>query len=216
MPTPIEMPSPLPVNSKEFDLNFVQDVSPVGAGFIQAIERAPPMWVAKFETPALNVSRANALQTFFDDLGGATGAFLAYDPRKPRPQAYMANIGSEPWLANPAVAAVVTDADYAGGTLNLALLAVGAIITSGDYISYKRGNAWYLHRARAGAVANGSGIITGLPVTPKPPTSTVDVNARMTKACCAMKILGRVNKTDKLEDPGPRFAWAGVQFVDRS
>jgi len=217
LPTPVEMPSPLPVNSKRFDLNYNQSVSPAGSQFLQTIERAPPMWVAKFMTPPLSPERDQLFQAFLDSLQGALVPFLAYDPRRPRPYAYRTGVG-EPWVAAGQSAVRITEAQYDSdgrGRLIVDRFAESAIITPGDYISYKRGNQWSLHRILSGSAIN-SGGSGDLYVTPRPVSSTDDVNGRMVRACCSMKILGQVEKDDRVEDIGPKYTFSAVQFKDRS
>ncbi len=209
---PIEMPVPLPVNSKVFDLNFNQAISPIGAGFIQTLDRAEPMWVAQYSTPPLVDSRDIIFQAFLDKLNGSGNCFLGFDPRRPKPWAYRAST-VEAWLANPATPAQVVAADYSDSTLVVTGLLAAAVITPGDYISYKRGNAWYCHRVITGGTAVG-GAITLL-VTPRPRSSVTSVAARMLRAPAAMKIMGRVEKNDKI-DTFPQYTFSAVQFIDRT
>jgi hypothetical protein len=218
LPPPVELPYPAPFNQKTFDPNFVQNVTATGGGFILTSERVPPLWRATFQTPPLTPDRDNIFQAFLDTLAGSMIPFLAYDLRKPKPFAYRTHVGltDEPWIAAGQTAVRVTAASYTNSTLSLDRLAVGAILTRGDYIAYQRGNAWYLHRIYGGDyTANGSGIATPV-VIPRPLDSSTTVNARLTRACCAMKVIGQVNKTDKVEDTGPSYSFNAVQFIDRS
>lgn len=216
--TPIEMPSPLPVNSKVFDLAFQEDVSPVGFGFIQTIQRAQPTWLAKYTTPALSATRDQAFQAFLDTLEGSMGIFLGYDPRRPRPYAYRQSAGyaadADPWANVSGVAPNVATADFASRILHVTGLANGAQFTRGDYIAYKRGNAWYLHRLISNTVVSGTS--ADLSVSPRPLNSTTSVAARFIKAPAAMKVLGQVDKSDKVDDIGPTYSFSAVQFIDRS
>ncbi len=209
---PIEMPVPLPVNSKVFDLNFVQAVSPVGAGFIQTLDRAEPMWVAQYTTPPLNDTREVAFQSFLDKLNGSGNCFLGYDPRRPKPWAYR-QATSEVWLANPAVSAQVSEADYSDSALTLTGLLSNAVLTAGDYIAYKRSNAWFCHRVVTGGVAS-AGNLT-VTVVPRPRNSVTAVNARLLRAPAAMKLIGRIEKQDKV-DSLPQYTFSAVQFIDRT
>lgn len=220
LPVPVEMPSPLKVNSKSFDLNFVQSVSPSGAQFIQTIERAPPNWIAQYSTPPLSPEQDSIFQAFLDSLEGAMVPFLAFDPRRPRPLAYRTGVG-EPWVAagQTAVRLLQTWYDNApyGGVLSLDRFIPWAAITVGDYISYKIGNEWSLHRVKQILNSDGSGNVS-VAVTPRPPTRSLGVNvdARLYRACCTMKILGAVSKDDKVSDIGPSYSFRAVQFKDKS
>lgn len=214
--TPVEMPSPLRINSKVFDLNTAQNITPVGSGFTQTIERVRPLWLATYMTPPLVAGSTAELdfQAFLDALQGSYGTFLGYDPRRPRPIAYALG-ATETWRAVLGTPPVIDSADHDTQNLTIKGLAVGAIITRGDFISFQRSNAWHLHRVIVGATASGSGIAS-VSVVPPPVTSTTDVNARMSKACAAMKILGGVTKNDKVDDPGPSYQFQAYQFIDRS
>lgn len=220
LPTPVEMPSPLKVNSKTFDLNYVQSVSPSGAQFLQTIERAAPNWIAQYTTPPLSPENDQIFQAFLDSLEGAMVPFLAFDPRRPRPLAYL-NSGSEPWVAagQPAVRVVQSWYDSApwGGVLALDRFVAFAQIKPGDYISYKVVNEWFLHRVRAVLNSDAGGNVS-VAVTPRPPTRAAGVNitARLERACCTMKILGAVDKNDKVSDIGPVYSFRAIQFKDRS
>ncbi len=213
LPSPIEMPSPLPVNSKVFDLSFNQDITPAGQGFIQVIDRVTPFWMAKFQTPGLTDARDQAFQSFLDQLNGSSNPFLGYDPRRPRLWAYR-NVGGSPWIADVGNPPRVASASYTGGTLGVDRFTVGTVFTAGDYIAYQRGNAWYLHRLVTGVTVGGGGTAT-LAVVPRPLLSSTPVVCRVVKACCAMKIIGGVQKDDSV-DSFPKYAFSAAQFIDRS
>jgi hypothetical protein len=213
--TPIEMPVPLRVKAKTFDLDHMQNISPVGAGFIQSIDRGPPMWYATYTTPELSPDAASVFQAFLDELEGSHGTFLAYDPRKPRPLSSMAVLSGEPWVQTGQPAARVINADYNAGTLQLDRLENGYVLRAGDYISFQRSNAWYLHRVKgSGATVASNGATVS--VVPRPQTNTADVTARLTRACCAMKMIGKPEVKDDVEQIGPMYTFNGVQFIDRS
>lgn len=215
LPTPVEMPYPLPVNTKVFDLNFNQDVSPVGSGFIQTIERAYPMWVCSFDTPPLIDDRLNTFQAFLDALEGAFVPFLGFDPRRPKPYYYRtAPLASQPWTAGTVT---VNSGNHVASTLSLSGFVAGAHLTRGDYIAHQQGDGpgWYLHRVRANINADGSGNCSPV-VTPRPLDTFASSPARLTRACAAFKMLGRPKTKDGVGDGGTSFSFQGVQFIDRS
>lgn len=217
LPTPVEMPNPLPVNSKEFDLNYTQSMSPSGAQFIQTIERAPPAWIAKYQTPPLSEEREQLFQAFIDSLEGNMVPFLAHDPRRPRPLAYK-SIPGEPWKLAEYDSIQLVAADHTASTLRLHYFNPGAVLKRGDYISFMVDNAWYLYRATTEATADGIGKID-ISVVPRPTTKiegTGGIDVRLVRACCAMKILGRVQKNDQVSDIGPKYTFDAVQFKDKS
>lgn len=212
LPTPVECPNPFPVNTKVFDLNMNQDVSPVGSGFIQTIDRSYPMWVCQFDTPPMTGDRLNDFTSFIDSLEGSLVPFLGFDPRRTKPWAYRtAAFGSEPWTTGTVT---VTGGVYATGVLSLAGFSPGAILTKGDYISHVQGNATYLHRVMVGGVADGSGNVS-VTVRPRPLDSFAAADARLTRACAAFKMIGRPKTKDGISD-GTSYSFQGVQFIDRS
>lgn len=212
LPTPIEMPSPLPVRAKSFDLNYNQLITPVGSGFSQTIERGPSLWVASYETPPLNDLRNQKFQAFLDELEGSQGTFLAFDPRHARPYAYR-DVGGEPWVQTGQVSARVTAGNATNSTLTLDRLQNGAVLTPHDYIAYKVGRAWYLHRVVVGGVVVGNTITVKVKARPK--DFAVPYNARLNRPCCAMKVMGRVEKRDSV-DSFPVYRFTAGQFVDKS
>lgn len=214
LPAAIEMPDPLPVNSKQFDLAYPQLLTPVGAGFIQTIDRGPNLWVAKYMTPALSEDRDQVFQGFLDQLQGSNFTFLGFDPRRTRPYAYRTSSGaSHPWTASNVVLASV---DYANSQIAMTGWVVGAILTSRDYLAFQDGNIWRLHRVVGNYVANGSGNTPTVNVVPRPLLSGGTPNVRLIRAPAAMKVIGAVSKTDKVDDIGPLYTFNAVQFVDRS
>jgi hypothetical protein len=210
---PVEMPNPLPVNAKTFDLGYIQDMTPVGAGFIQTIERSSALWMASYTTPPLSNIREQAFQAFIDSLYGAQGSFLGFDPRRPRP--LNSGASGSPWAATLGVQPTCTAASYADGQLAVSLLAVGFQFAPGDYVAFQRSNAWYLHRVIIPATVAGDGTVT-LNVVPRPISSSTVVNCRFNRAACAMKIIGKVNKADKVLDSGPTYTFTAAQFIDRT
>lgn len=209
MPTPIEMPDPLPVNAKAFDLNFQQDMTPVGGGFLQTVERVRPLWMAEYSTPPLSPARDQAFQAFLDSLEGSAGVFLGFDPRRPRPYQYRVG-GGTPWGASPQVYST----SYALSQLAINGLTPGTVLTRGDYVSFQSDGAWHLHRITADGLVGGDGLIV-VQVRPRPVAITGLVNARFQRPCAAMKIVGKPEKKDRVEDIGPSYTFRAVQYIER-
>lgn len=229
--TPVEMPYPLPVRAKKFILTPQQSVTPVNAGFIQSYERAPPMWMAEYETIPLKAGAAyNDMQSFLQKLNGAEGTFLGYDPRRPSPQAHV-NLGPNgtpwhdtiTWTAGPFAA----DTSYANSTISIGGLPIASMtsglvqVTKGDYISVKVGNIYYLHRVQENRIiATNAGSYyrwQNLSVTPRPvwtPSGTSTL-IRYQRPVVQMKMIGGYEEQDTV-DGFPSFKWRGVHFVDRT
>lgn len=213
MPTPIEMPSPLPVNTKKFDLLFNQDITPVGGGFMQTIERQFPIWGATYTTPPLRKGRASTFQGFLDTLYGAEGVFLAFDPRRARPYLYETGTDS-PWEATPGTPPVTVASDPSIRTLLMSGWANGIGLMPGDYISFLQDNAWRLFRVTEQCSSSGGNMNPF--VVPRPTNVVAGCSVRLIKPCCAMKIIGAVDKQDRVDDLGPVFTFNAIQFIDRS
>lgn len=216
-PEPLELPTTLGFNSKVFDLNLLQQLSPSGRGYIQALDRTTPMWIAEYQTPGLRDHVYDAAISFLMRLDGSMNTFLGYDPRRPMPRAYQhMSIASDPWTGAGFDAPLVDDFDYEFSTISLSQMAPGAVITSGDYVSFKYLGIWYLFRAMSSAIADPSGGAT-IEVRPRPymPDTFTSAEVRYRRACCEMKMIGRYEEKDNVEE-NPSFFFRAVQFINRS
>jgi hypothetical protein len=235
-PAPLLMPSPLKVNSKVFTLTPNQLTSPIGSGYIQTIEKSPPMWYAEFITPPLADDAAyNAMITFLDGLNGSENTFLGYDPRRNRPQAHkILPLTARPWT-NTSVytnGPVAYSASYSNSTITLIGLSADSatnglvVITKGDYISFKVGAKIFLHRAMEtrtiSTSLSGFRAWENLLVTPRPVWAPGDwTNASLYALCtyvrapAQMKMIGAYKEDDDVSS-FPILSWKSAQFVDRS
>lgn len=206
MTTPIEMPIPLAVNSKKFDIINVQLNTPVGSGFIQTLTRAKPYWAAEYQSPPLGGDRENAMRKFLDTLEGSAYTFIGYDPRRPVPYAYRhLPIGSAPWGA-----ANVTAGNFNAGTLQVTFTN-STKLTAGDYIQISIGNAVHLFRCAEDQV----GTNFAIKVRPRPPTFGGSRAARLIRAGAEMKLIGNVDWNDSV-DSFPSVKFQAVQYIDRT
>lgn len=208
MTTPIEMPIPLPVRSKTFDLVPQQLLTPVTSGFIQTIERTKPFWVAEYSTPPLRDDRYQAMQAFLDALQGAAFPFIGYDPRRIVPYAYKdLPIGATPWGT-----AQVNSTSTSGSALNLQF-GNPTTITRGDFIQFTSNNRVHLYRATE---TKGPSTNMSLAVVPRPNQLTGPFTARLIRAGAAMKLIpGSVKWTDSV-DSLPQVSFQAVQYIDKS
>lgn len=214
--TVLSMPALLGFKSKVFDLMHKQQVTPIGSGgFIQTIERTTPFWSAKYTTPPLRDTRYDETIAFLDSLEGAVNPFYAFDPRRVMPRAYASSpIASDPWTQTGQTAPRVTAFSFNLATITLDRLQNGAIITKGDYISFKVGNIWYLFRSMDTftVVAN----VATLHVQPRPNlVGTLPVAIVYRQAGISMKMVGGYQEDDSV-DTFPAFTFAAVQFSDRT
>lgn len=213
---PVELPVPFPVRAKVFNLMNKQQITPAGSGFIQTITRGTPFWYAEYETPPLADNRYNNMIAFLDSLDGSVGTFLAYDPRRPMPWAYRTSpLTATPWTQPGQTAPRVTAVDYANSIVSMDRLAVGAILTKGDYFSVKVGNIWHLHRI-VGNYTTVSTTQANIVVRPRPIFAATSLPAvRYVKACCEMKLSVPYEEDDDV-DTFPILRFKGVQFRDRT
>lgn len=215
---PIEIPTGLVFNSKTFDVGYYQQVSPGGGGFVQTIQRGEPMWYAEYSTPPLRDDRYDEAIAFKLALEGSLETFLAYDPRRIMPRAYsFLPITADPWTQSGQVAPRVTAVDYAAGTLSLDRLATGAIVTAGDYISFKIGKIWYLFRVMDGGIVAANSLVVEVRPRPilYPGATTLPANIRYRRACFQAKIVGGMKEEDSV-DSLPKFKFTCFQMIDRS
>lgn len=210
----IEIPPTVSFNSKVFRPAYAQQTSAIGTqGFVQTIDRTRPFWVADYTTPGLSMDKENEMLAFLDHLAGSRNTFLAYDPRRPMPYAYMhMPVGSHPW-GTPKVAGF----DSANSTLSLINMTSGAVVSKGDYISFLYSGIWYLFRSQQTGAIDSSGTAT-LQVHPIPNVpgliAGMAVEIRYEKAVCEMKQVGDVNITDSV-DSLPVYQFKATQYVNR-
>lgn len=212
---PLEMPPY--IRSFEFDTDYIQQLSPTGEqGFVQTINRSAPVWRAKFVTGGLNEQRWQEMTYFKDMLEGSIGTFLGYDAKRPMPYAYRgASLAADPWTQTGQVAPRITAQDYAASTITLDRLQNGAIITIGDYISVKVGLLWFLFRSMQ-TVAGVAGNTATIVVKPRPQIpSLVATNIRYRQACCEMKVIGRFDTGESLEEL-PSWTFNAAQYMARA
>jgi hypothetical protein len=217
--TPIEVPIGLVFNSKVFDIGRYEQVSPGGAGFIQTIQRSEPLWYAQYNTPPLRDDRYDQTIAFLLALEGATETFLAYDPRRPMPRAYAGlPITSDPWTLVGQTSPRVTATNFANSTLTLDRMATGAVVTSGDYISFQIGKIWYLYRVQVGGIVTGTNSLV-VTVKPRPNlytgATTLPAAVRYRRACFQAKVIGGYQEEDSV-DTLPKFGFKCFQMLDRS
>ena len=216
---PIEAPNELVFNTRVFDIGRLQQISPGGGGYIQTFDRSTPMWFAELGTPPLNDQRYQQVQAFFDQLEGSANSFLCYDPRRPMPFAYRTQpVTADPWTQTIYPAPVVNAFDFANSTLTLGKMQNGAIISLGDYISFKIGNIWYLFRVTGGPYTVDSSNVIKVAVQPRPNLVGFVSGAtpiRYRRPCFEGKIIGAPDWTDSV-DSFPSCKFKVVQFINRS
>jgi hypothetical protein len=202
----LELPVPHKIRAKRFRLLHKQQVTAIGGGFIQTIDRANPLWFCDFETAPIDptTSAYSNWITFLESLEGAMNTFLAFDPRRPRPLNNLLNHTSGP------SGVTITAMSWTNGTVTLSGL-TGITLKAGDYISYQQGNIWRLYRLVADRAGNGV-----VAVMPRPIEHTgLPLAVRLEKPVAEMKMLGDYTEDDQVES-FPVFKFTGYQFINRS
>lgn len=203
--TMYQVPQPFPIRAHTFDLNNVQDVTPINGGFIQTIQRAAPFWAASYETAALTRDRKNNMQAFLDLLEGSTDTFFAYDPSRPMPWAYRHQIGA-PWGSDPNVLA----GSFTNSTLTFGLTN-SITMTKGDYVCFIYGVGWRLYRM----METKTGSNMTMKVKPRPPDFSGSIDCKLYQAGCEMKVIGKPEWSEEVDQPAT-VKFQATQFIARS
>lgn len=194
----------LPIKAVQFDLNYNQDITPSGRGFIQTIERSDPFWIAEYTTPPLTGDRLGIVEHLLLQTEGAKNPFFAYDSSKLCPRAYKMQAA----LAEPWGSATVT----AGSRLTASLdLTFGASITllPGDMIAFDLDGAARLFKCSESRV----GTSFTMNVKPRPPYDfSGSIEVRLIRAGCDMKIIGRPEWNKSVDTP-PSVSFRAVQYI---
>lgn len=209
----VEMPA-LGIRAYTFEPERRETGGGLIGGDANTYELAAPRWVFSInENVPASKAQFAAWEAFLLRLRGGQRTFLAHDPGQTRLIAfegvpdldsitadtttvkadstatYTADETVEPW-GNPRI----TEIDSANRTITLDSFNGGATVTAGDAISWFDGRNWVLVKASATRNANASGTITALTVEPRlsahPGVSgyALPIRARVTRACCEMKI----------------------------
>lgn len=201
----LELPTSFPVKVKSFRLIHKQQVTAAGAGFVQTIDRANPMWVCEYQTsPISNTTTYGAMIAFLESLEGSMNTFLGYDPKRPKPLDNVLNQSAAP------TGVTVTALDWTNSQITLAGMGSNTL-NIGDYISYQFGNIWRLYKVTTQRVGNG--VVT---VKPRPIVHTgLPLAARLNRPCAEFKMMGDYTEEDTV-DSYPILRFAGYQFVNRA
>lgn len=201
----LELPASFPIRAKTFKIMHKQQVTAAGAGFIQTIDRANPMWYCEYQTapmPKDGLSYAG-VAALLDQLEGAMNSFLGYDPTRPKPLYYLRNGGTPP-------ATTLVDIEWDNSRIQLSGLPAGRL-TVGDYVSYQYGVVWRLYRCISDL--DGSGWVS---VKPRPiEHGDLPITVRLVRPCAEMRMMGDFEESDTV-DSHPTFRWAGFQFINRA
>jgi hypothetical protein len=116
------------------------------------------LWTVSFTTGPIPNDDALAYEALLNSLDGVIGSFEAYDMRRAYPRLYPTGTG-----ANDGVLASVNANNKA---ISLSGLAVGQVVSVGDYLSFTYGTSRALHQAVETVTADGSGVTGEFEVRP--------------------------------------------------
>ena len=168
----IALPSTLKVMRTRLTIQWLHtpDIRTRG-GEVQTVSFGQAFWRAEWTTPAsLTTEEMLSLQAWFDGMeGGVVNTFLAHDFANEYGINYP--IGFTPFNGIAGCSAI------AARTITITGLPASHVIKRGDYISLVQSSRYSLHRVTADLTANGSGIATGVTVTPPIDTDLFSTSA---------------------------------------
>lgn len=161
-----DVPEPVLVANVSWRLLNRISPSPLRSGRVQVVQLAPPFWEAEISTAQLTRPQAGAWLSVLENLEGGLNFLRIYDPSRTRPLAYTGSTGA-PW-GSP------TWQSSGAGLVNLTGFVPGATLSVGDWIGVQdSGGLELLFRVGRTSVADGSGSISALPVTPRPVSTVI-------------------------------------------
>lgn len=194
-------------SNADFDLRDISAKHPYLGGAVRTVIMGDQFWTARYETVPLDPrgQPTRTWRSFLNTLGRTYNNFLAVDPMRLAPFAYLDDeddfeggylgsidqyvgatdeyigTGEGNW-GGP----VVIAADQSTSTLTTIGFHAGATIKAGDLISFHDETRWQLFEVSADVTASGSGEAT-LTVSPHPIADFIGAaTARMRGACCEM------------------------------
>lgn len=188
------------------------------AGDVDAFETATPRWGMRFSIEHPTNAQLQEWRAWLLSLRGGQGTFLAWDYKSPVPRAYMGDASSPAPFASTQITAI----NAANRTISISGYAANGVLTAGDPISWFDGRNWVRVVATTTMTADGSGVISDIPVEPAlqahPGVSgyALPIDARLRYACCEMRI-----NPDSISIPsdytqGGTISFDAYQIVRRS
>ncbi len=161
-----DVPEPSLIASVSWRLLNRVSPSPLRSGRLQVVQLAPPFWEAQISTAQLTRAEAGAWLSVLENLEGGLNFLRLHDPSRTRPLFYRGTTGT-PWGAP-------VWQSSGGGLVNITGFAPGATLSAGDWIGVQdSAGLELLFRAGRTSVADGTGAISLLPVTPRPVSTVI-------------------------------------------
>jgi hypothetical protein len=174
----------LDIDSVTFDIERNDAVSGQGTGQTIGVELAPPLWYAEVSLNPNYLHEAEVIAAKFRALRGVMGTFLLYDPRKQYPK-------DDPTGSLLGVRIItITGKGVNNDTLTLSGFPAGYKLTPGDKFTLAYG-AGFTHFGEFSdyGTADGSGVITAIPVFPHIPLAvSLGSQVLMKRPYCKMSL----------------------------
>lgn len=168
----------------------------------QTLNLSGPRWYLRVQLSDRDGAQGGRIRAFLARLAVLGGRFRCFDPLRRRPLHYAFGT-TRAWLANVSVEASIVSINASAYTITVGGLVAGAVIKSGDNLSYAFSGEQRLYRVvnDADVIANGSGQAT-LMVVPRPRAASVGTAVRFDDATSVFKLIGQEPANVNLA-PGP-------------
>jgi hypothetical protein len=152
------------IDSMTFDLSESRSISQTGAGEILTADNGARLWTGSVQMTARSHDDSADAEAMLSILRETGASFMMADLRRPGPRADADGV----WLgtATPVLAAIATN----NRDISISGLPAAYVLSRGDMIAWTYLTSpvrYALHRIVTGGAANGTGLCTGIEVTPR-------------------------------------------------
>lgn len=172
---PLDMPS-RPPETVSFELDRNDLVTRAAVGRLTSVQAGFPLWRLDMDLTNLNAETFDEVRAWVAALNGAAGTFYGADPSRPYPKAHprgFAGMRKADGVTAFTGAATSWSVDGTRSKLTLQGLPPDLVLSRGDYVGFRWQTSGAerraLVRALEAAVADATGKITDLPVSPAVP-----------------------------------------------
>lgn len=153
---PRAMPDELKLVGLDFNLEAMDEQTPLRSGKIISKDLGPALWRASFSTPPMTEDQWREVQAWYATIRSVE-SFYGYHNLRQYPKAYPEGwgdleVGGSPFSGLASLAGV-----SGGVTASLADLPEGFLLAAGDFLSFSYGTSQALHMVVAGGEADASG-----------------------------------------------------------
>lgn len=185
--------------SQTFEPKRLDFLAPEASGRLGAMSGAFPLWSAEWSLgQALSQDLSDQWRAFLSALEGPRRLFLAHEYGREFPRAYSRGFGGMATAGGGAFSGAAGSwsqsiASDGQALLTLTGLPAGLALAAGDYVDFRWTTSGQARRsmvrALAAATADGSGVVSGMVVTPAVPTITPgSAVAHLDNPACLMRL----------------------------